>query len=715
LNEPTSRLLQLFLDEIEERVDVFDRDLLAFEASASQSERADLVTSLLRGAHSLKGAAASVRAGEIESVCHSLEDLLTAVRDGRVDLDAERINLLFAASDALRENGRCVRAGESGSQAFVALVPRIDAAAHGTLVVAPLRDAPAAVSMAAPAGRSPQARDGTVRVAAEKLDRLLEQSGELLVAWHRTQGIQAEVATIGEAVRALKSEWNVTGRERRSRVRIPERLRDLDRSFERLSQTIAADGAMLERAARRVDSEVRRIRMLPFALAVEGLERIVRDVAQTSGKNARLTIRGGEIELDRSILDGLRDPLVHLVRNAIDHGIESPERRATIGKSAQGEIVVTAALQGGGVEVTVADDGAGLDLPAIRKRAHERGFSIEDHDIAEAVFLPGVSTAREITGLSGRGVGLDAVRSALDALRGSVSVSSEPRGGTSFVLTLPLTLTTLPAILFDVAGQAFALDAAAVTRVARIDPANVAQVEGRPVIVGEDESLPLVHVRAVFGLVESESAARVPFPVLIVKRGNRRVAVRVDALLDQREVVVHALGARLASAKAVSGATILPDGSVALIARTAFLLERSLHLAQTLRAPVLAPESTLTQTKRILLVDDSITTRTLERSILEAAGYEVVGAADGEDAWRLLSETDFDLVLSDVDMPRMDGFSLVQAIRASSRMRDVPVILVTGRDTEADRRRGVEAGADAYVTKGEFDQRALLETIGDLL
>lgn len=703
--------MRLFIDEMDERINAFERSLMALEAQPSDAERAELVSSLFREAHSLKGAARSVEAGAIESVCHSLEDFLAEVREGRMQFDAASIELLFETADALRDAGNRLRTNQESSPRLVTLSQRLSFALRAP-------DAPEEEPEPAPATESPRAlplarsQPNTVRVAVGKLDDLLRQSGDLLVANYHAESRAGEAEALADLLRQLRCDPAL--RDAREGKRLQHRLREVERGLERLTEILGRDRSMLQHAAKRVDGEVRRIRTVPFATACEGLDRIVRDTARSTGKTVQLRLDGADIEIDRSIAEGLRDPLLHLVRNAADHGIEEPSRRRESGKPQTGTIAIAAALRGSGIEITVSDDGAGLDLPALRRRALERQFDLrDDDDVATAVFLPGVSTAARVTDVSGRGVGLDAVRAALDAMRGTIAVTSTPKHGTQFVMSLPLTMTTLRAVLCDLGGQIFALDSAIVQRISRISRSAIASAEGRAVIPGESAPIPLLPLHAVFDL--SIGAAESAYvTVVIVSVGERDVALSVDSLLDEREIVVRAPSPRLAGARAIAGTTMLPDGSLAMVARTSYVRDRALQLSRTWRgAPIARAEAA--PRHRILLVDDSVTTRTLERSILEAAGYDVVAASDGAEALKILATGDVDLVVSDIDMPRLDGFELVKKLRESSEFSDLPVVLVTARENEEDKRRGMEAGADAYIFKSGFDQRALLDTIGELI
>jgi two-component system, chemotaxis family, sensor kinase CheA len=656
-----SRLIRVFLSELDERLGTFEADLIALETPSSEADRAETITRLFRGAHSLKGAAASVGASGIEIVCQRLEDVLAKVRDGALQLDAARCQALFAATDELREAGRRLAGG----------------------------DAPAQMSASDPAplpGRMAsrvQVRETTLRIAADKIDALLEQSGELLASHHRAGDLLREMLEADDTVQR-----------------------------ERVAAAMHAERALLERTTSELNENLRSIRMLPFGVACEGLERVVRDTARATGKRCRLEIVGAELGVDRVMIERLRDPLVQLVRNAIDHGIEPPEERVRLGKPAEGTLQLWVRLTAGNIELTVSDDGRGLDLDGLRRRVRERGLDFDENDLARAVFLPGISTAASVTKLSGRGVGLDVVRSELEALGGSAEVTSTHQRGTRFLLTFPLTVTTLRVILVSAGDQLFGLPLTAIERVTRVEPGNVVSVEGRPVLLLGDGVIPLVPLHVALG-IDPPAHGDPQGIALIVRFAGQSLALTIDGLLDEREIHLRSLGPRLRALPHVSGAAIAGDGSIALILRARVVVESALAAARTVRSAPVAL-ATATVVKRVLLVDDSITTRALERSILEAAGFEVLTAADGAAAWTLLSTQTVDLVVSDVDMPRMDGFALVEAIRSSTAMRELPVILVTARENEADRRRGLEVGADAYIVKSSFRQEELLDAIGAL-
>lgn len=770
-----ARLMVTFLSELQEHVRALNRDLLALESGPAEVERAERIKDLLRTAHSLKGAARSVDLGLIEEACHRLEDLLAVARDHPASVDPDLFSLLFATADAIEEAG--VRLGERqdlAGSSLAALLPRLEAAAdlRAAATAEPATSpapgpSPAPIAEGTDAGpdeserrpsgalptptavEQPTARaagSGSVRVPAERLDALLMHSGELLVARGRREVRAQELAAIREFVGRWRAEWRgcekplralrrnedaspasragrIGGRllPRRASVvlgQVDDHLRRLEKDLERLAAATASDGRQLDQVADLVDDAVRRLRMLPFDEACQGLDRLVRDLARAGGKQVELVIEGGQVELDRSILEGLRDPLYHLVRNAVDHGIEPPDRRRAAGKPARGRIVVSAALRGAQVEVVVADDGRGVDLEAVRERARDQrpGEPPDERDLASCIFLPGFTTASQITSVSGRGVGLDVVKSRVESLHGTIDLSFTAGGGTRFALVVPLTLTTLRALLVEAGGQAFAWASTNVHRLVRIGPDDIRRVGGREMLVHGKVPLPLASLAEVLGLPAAESASPGGRrPGLIVAAGERRMAFVVDELVAEQEIVVKGLGARIRRIRNFSGATILPSGRIALVLNAAPLIR-----AATSRTPGTATAPGPSRTapaarKRLLVVDDSMTTRTLEKSILEGAGYEVVTAADGEAGWRLLQEQDVDLVITDIEMPRMDGFELTESIRRSGRSRDLPVILISARSSDRDKARGAEVGANAYIIKSAFDQKDLLESLAQLL
>jgi two-component system chemotaxis sensor kinase CheA len=740
-----ARLMKTFLGEAEEHVQTLNRNLLDLEKQATAAERAKIFKTLFRTAHSLKGASHAVKLPVLETACHKLEELFAAASDGRRSIDSELFRMLFAVVDAIQDVVRRLRAQKDlDDLPLTALLRHLDAviAGNGAAADMPVPELP--VPMAA--GEVPLPFDRLVRVPAEKFDALLAHSGQLIVAQRGAAARSEDATGLLEAVKRWRSDWRTVERtvERwidngaavsssapqqvtdhpaalSPRVaaafrRTADNIQHFEQELQRLASGLAGDRRNLERATGALDWEIRQARLLPFTEACAGLERAVRDLGKSSGKLVDLTIEGADIELDRSVLEGLKDPLLHLVRNSMDHGIETAALRHARNKPNRGRIRVSAALRGALVEVTVADDGGGLDLVAIRDRASQSNLPTPDDEsgLAHYIFLPSFSTAPVVTEISGRGVGLDAVKTQVEAMRGTVDVAFQAGQGTRFTLTVPLTLTTIRVLLARMQGQIFAFDNAAVERLMRIGPGDLRSVDGRDVLALGGAPTPVVSLANLLELPSQDTAHPDDrFPMLLLSVGGQRIGVLVDELLAEQEVMIRALGPRLAGLRAVSGGLVLSNGGVALILNPVELIRRATNQAPARSVMPVAPQ--VVSRGRLIVADDSVTTRTLEKSILEAAGYEVLVASDGAEAWRLLQEKGADLVVSDVEMPRMDGFDLTEAIRNSQRFRHLPVILVTGAESEAHRTRGLEVGANAYLLKSAFDQTTLLETIRQML
>lgn len=762
-DELIRRLTATFLEELAEHVRVFNAELLLLEQNPPPARRSEAIHALFRAAHSLKGAARAVSATGIEGVAHRLEDLLARIRDGRRELTPDLFQILFAAADGFEGAGRRFAEGSTLDAGLAPLLERVEMALRAPdspppaadptpdPVATPVPDAAAAVpdppvtpaapevSVEAPvlAAVSP-AQTSFVRIGHARLDLLLRQGSELTITRRRFEARREELAATQEVLSRLRGEWQTganalrrfkkhSGQEHQSEIvsEFPRRLERLvshtdeelgrlSREVERISNALREDSKALERVAAPLEAQIHQLRLLPFAQACEGLSRVVRDLAVAQKKQVDLRVIGGEIEVDRGIVEGLREPLLHLVRNAVDHGLELPEERVRANKPARANLTIAVVAAGDSVEVSVADDGRGLDRGAIQRGLRERGGSDEGlgGELERAIFLPGFSTAKAVTDVSGRGVGLDIVKTSVERLNGSVSVG-ESATGTRFVLVLPLTLSTVRVLFVRVAGEVVALPSAAIEVLLRVTTKDLQSLGEKTVIGYRGAPIPTAALAPMLGLTPTERDADTALFAVVLRAEGRRAALVVDEFLTEQDVVLKALGPRVQDLPFVSSGTLLPTGDVALVLKPTALLASALDLA--LFNPVGTSRAQTQARRRLLLADDSLTTRALERSILEAAGYDVVVAVDGQAAWQLLQERGADLLLSDVEMPRMDGLSLTKTVRSSARFRNLPVILLTSRDSAEDRARGLEAGANAYLIKSAFDQTKLLQAIEQLL
>ncbi len=583
----------------------------------------------------------------------------------------------------------------------------------------------------------------TVRVAVSRLDALLAQVGELTVGRTRLEERARALHRLIEQRRLDRRAWQNSRMLRRRLETLAEQNRDVAELlslFETTQETTKRaladsdqilqqwqdDVTQLKTINAALTDEVLAVRLLPAATLFSPLERLVRDLGQQLGKSVQLETSGGEIGVDRKILEGLRDPLMHMVRNAVDHGLESPQERRRAGKSETGAIELCVTSSGTFVTLKIGDDGLGLNPEKLIERAREKGIDTQgfnDSGILELIFEPGFSTATVVTDVSGRGVGMDVVRQNVRGLGGAIGIDSKPGHGTVFTLRLPAQLATLRVFLVRVGHYVLAVPSTLITRVGRLklefeashlttSGDTAMQLEDQTVVIQDGEAIPVIELGA---LLEVPFAANQGWqPYFILRFEATAFVYTVDAMLGEQAVVVKKLGYPLETHPAFEGAAVLIDGQIAPILSHTYLLERGLRrdigVPQELIKPSTAPRIT-----RILVVDDSVTSRALERSILEAAGFETLTAIHGAQALEVLRFEHVDLVLTDVEMPEMDGFALTAEIRRDPRLAQLPIILVTSLNTPEQRELGARAGADAYIVKGEFDQTVLLETIERLI
>lgn len=694
-------LLTMFTQEVRERASEMENAVLAIEASGDADRKRHLQEQLLRGAHSLKGAAGLLQVRGVETICHWMEEILSIAANVGIVLERSRLDLLLSAADAIRDAANLLESGE------------IPSPAHGQDVVEKLKAVATAVSddglkeahhhppMAEPeiAIRATDT-DGSMRVSAARLDALLYRSGEMLTFNAVMRRHAEQASSLREEARKMRAPGSdPTGQ-----------VASVEGGLRQLAAFLRQDVRLMQSAVTALDEEIRLARTQPFAEACKGLGRIVRDVAAASGKRAELEIRGGELEVDRSIVSALQDSLRHLVRNAVAHGIQAPEERRTAGRPEKGRILVSAAMRGNRMEVRVEDDGRGLNLALLSAATGESTHGKQaEADILRRVFEPGVSTSATVTSLSGRGIGLDIVKRNVEKLRGAVDVSQVPTGGAAFTLTLPLTLATVRVLEVLAGGHVFTIDTTSVQRVIRIDRGDFTLIEGRNFVRTPAGPMPFVDVSLWLRLQPNRSPASETTPAVVVDSPSGSTAVLVDEITGEQELLARSLGPRLANVRRYSGGMVLPDGRIALLLNVAALAEAAAEVRP--RNEVVARRSVAAARRKVLVVDDSKYVRTLVKLILEGAGYDVTMATDGTEALKQLRDHGADVVVADVDMPSMNGFELTRAIRQSDRFTGTPVVLVTGRESLEDKVKGLRAGANAYLRKDQFDAHDFLETM----
>ena len=745
----TSEFVGSFVQEARENLAALNRGMVELEKAPDD---ADLLTELMRAAHTLKGTSRMLKFMDINQVAHRTEDVLQGIRDGQVAMSAEAGDVLFMALD---EIGTCVEAIASGGRpedrdvsglcrALEDLAGEESAApveAHADPAIPAAPDEPAAPPRVAIEITEPEARtaapaaaaapkpvpadtvEETLRIGTANLDTVIRLSGEIRISGMRLDHTFSQFAEMRRLFRAFQGD--VERCSQRQRVEAgPEpvcqgvgaiyaRLDDLYRGYRE-------DLAGLERMATELQEKALDMRMLPLSTLFDVLPRAVRDLSRAVGKEVELVVEGANTRMDKKIIEQLDGPMVHMVRNCIDHGIETPEEREVAGKGRTGTLRIAASQEGDHIAIVIEDDGNGIDLEAVRQKALQKELvaqeeidRMSDRDVADLVFLPGFSTASIITDLSGRGVGMDVVRSAIEGLKGSVIVDTERGVGTRFALQLPLTLTTTRAMMVECGALSFSIPIGYVTEVVEVEPGAITQVVDREAVSLRDQMIPIADLGQVLGLGGPTRALESCPTVLIVRSGPDHIALTVDSIIDEQDILLKPLPAHLGETPCVSGVCIFGDSQISVVLHVPGLVEAMRTMRRTPATGSTAPLRSAG--KRILVVDDSLNTREIEKSILEAHGYEVDLAADGVEGLAMALETPYDMVVTDLDMPRMDGFALVERLRNESDHAHTPIVIVTSREQEADRRRGIEVGADAYISKGGFDQSKLIDTIGSLI
>jgi two-component system chemotaxis sensor kinase CheA len=738
-----SAFIGKFKEEAAEYLQRLNEGVIALEGGP---ENRPLIDRMLRDAHTLKGSSRMVGLLEISDIAHRLEDIMVGLRDGQRPYVPELSDGFFDALDTIMYLTE--HAGEDASATLnvPALLSRLESlnatGAPGPAVspgsqVTP-REAPAptpAASAGVEDGALHTRESSTVRVRTEHVDRLLNLVGEVVIgdikADERERELRSVAVLAGETSRLwARLRAGVAGLDPGAADSLALYVESLDSALAeqrnhlaRLTAASAEDSSRSSTVVQDLQEQAMALRMLPVATVTAALPRAVRDLARQAGKDVELVIEGGDTELDRKVLEEINDPLIHIVRNAIDHGIETREQRRAAGKPERGRVCIAARQEGDRIIIEVSDDGAGIDPARIREVAERRGYvtaeeaaALTDRQAMYLIFEPGFTTSSIITELSGRGVGMDVVSEfVVEKLRGALDVESVPGEGATFSLTIPLTLALIRALLVRVDGQTFAVPTVSITETLRIDPAEVMRTEGHDVIRRERRTIPLVSMCAVLGFDAAVATPR-RLPVIVVGLSGRRMAFVVDAMLGEQRIVIKTLADQLGRAEMVAGVTVLGAGEVVPILDVSALIARGREISGfRSRRPQPAVQQPARR-RRVLICEDSFTTRELERSIFEAAGYSVETAPDGAQGLAKLKEgIRVDAVVTDVQMPAMTGFELARAIKADPALKGIPVVIVTSLERAEEKAEGIDSGADAYITKSVFNQDTLLDTVERLM
>jgi two-component system sensor histidine kinase and response regulator WspE len=732
-------MLDLFREEARTQTQDLTAGLLALERDP---HAADTLEACMRAAHSLKGAARIIDLTLAVDVADAMEECFVSAQNGQITLRHSQIDVLLRGVDLLLAVAQTTEAELSTRQAEVtafreALQRSLAGQQDGpgrddTAASANILADPALAGSVAAAGS--EGGDRMLRITATSLNHLLDLAGESLMEARRLKPfaegllrlkrLQADVA---QALAPLRGAEPADMTDEQRKMALAETYDRMVACQQSLSERLIEFDALGRRAtslADRLYDEAIACRMRPFEDGVRWYARIVRDLGRALGKEVRLEIVGGSTSVDRDILEKLDMPLGHLLRNAVDHGIETPEERWAAGKPAEGVVRLEASHNAGTLQIVIADDGPGIDLDKLRTAivarsltSEETAHRLSDAELLEFLFLPGFTMKGTVTTISGRGVGLDAVQTMVKQVRGTVRITSQHGHGTRFQLHLPLTLSVVRTLLVEIGGEPYAFPLTGILRAMKLPKDRIAMLEGRQHFTLDNRQIGLVAAHQVFEgddpRLDSDALS-----VVVVGDQHTPYGLVVDRFQGECDLVVKPLDPRLGKIAGISAAALREDGAPVLIVDLADLIrsiEKITSSSQLSTVRSGAADIDRVRRKRVLVVEDSLTVRELERKLLAQHGYEVEVAVDGMDGWNAVRAGPFDLIVTDVDMPRMDGIELVTLIKGDPSLRSRPVMIVSYKDREEDRRRGLDAGADYYLAKGSFHDEALVQAVVDLI
>ncbi|MBE2280896.1 MAG: hybrid sensor histidine kinase/response regulator [Ignavibacteriaceae bacterium] len=771
-------LKEIFKTEFEENIQILNQELLKLEKN---KEDLEALTKLMRVAHSMKGGARMIGLSGVVDLAHFFEDMLGEVKKKNTLLNASDFNAMYKALDLIKDLVEEVVSGNKIVENPNSLVDKIinykisfpvdssnspeatpktndvfdqipkkentvrseDVIEYGAIPHTPKpEEEPVTVKQDIRLidESSKNFVIDTVRVASNNLDTLMNLSGELTVTnlrlIQRFNKIEGIISLLEESARAVSQQRFSTfakpseqggGNNNDLLLKAEsEKMEQLLDFVYQLKAGLNEDTSRLDFVTNRFEEIIKDLRVLPLSHVFNLFPRMVRDMSQTMGKLINFKIEGEGIKADKKILEEIKDPLMHIIRNAIDHGIETPEKRVEAGKLKEGTILLSAKQSSSTIIIEIDDDGAGLDSEQIKKSAIKKGLikkqdaaELSDSQIFQLIFSPGFSTAKLITDVSGRGVGLEVVLANVQKLKGTIGVDTKPGKGTKFKLEIPVTLATLRIIIVRLNNEIYAIPVEYVKSAISVKRSSVFSLDGCDAIIYEEKPVSVFKLEEILEIKnteieESAKEGEENFECILISVMGETIGLFVDEILDEQEALVKPLGMMLKRVRNVTGSAILGSGDVCIVLNPVDI-HKSVKLNSGKSSSTVAGKKKKDVKKIILLVEDSLTTRTQEKRILEGAGFTVITAVDGVEGFQKLSGNKIDLIVSDIEMPNLDGLSFTKKVRAEKKFSSLPVVLVTSLSSDEQKQKGLDAGANAYITKSNFDQKLLLETIARLL
>lgn len=758
------RLQAMFKIEAEEHIQAISSGLIGLEKNPKEKKSPGLIETIFRAMHSLKGAARSVNRNDIESICQAAESIFSKMKNEQLVLSTEQFDLIHKAIDIISEmipgsdkrtvtdNRELIKqlrritvAGQSVIKEDIPQTINKSVSDNVTPITPSIEVSSAKLELTEmkpsekPEEKSPPLE--TVRISTAKLDPLFLQAEQMIQSKITSVKRIADLKNLSEFVsiwkneiRKLESRHFINNELQLKEIirSTNENLEETERSIINISHAIENDQRSLGRMIDDHLDSMKKVLMLPISTIIEGFPRLVRDLARIQGKEVDLIIQGEEIEVDKRILEELKDPLTHMIRNCVDHGIKNPEERLKSNKSPRGTIsLIFTVIDSHNLDITISDDGAGINTEKVHAAAVKSGLLSKDNikniSVQESlalIFKSGITTSPIITDISGRGLGLAIVYEKVEKLDGKITVESKPGLDTTFRIVLPMTLSTFRGVLVKAGEHLFFIPTINVERVLGVKREEIKTVENQETILIGQEIVGIKKLSDVLGIddrtkvkpaqkssIESTSNF---VQLLFLIQGDKRICFKVDEIFDEHQILVKELGKQLIHIRNIGGAAVLGSGKVVPVINVSDLMKSAVGFTSA-KSTVEHELAEDVKTYKILVVDDSITSRTLIKNILSSAGYDVTTAVDGVDAFTKALVGEFDLVVSDVDMPRMNGFELTAKIKKDKKLGELPVVLVTALETREDREHGIDVGADAYIIKSSFDQSNLLEVVKKLL
>jgi two-component system chemotaxis sensor kinase CheA len=723
--EPDPKLLKLLIEtftlELEEQTQIMIDAILVLEKIAPDDANfMKTIDTIFRAAHNIKGASRGIGITDIGNLSHQLESLFSSVKKKSFQLKSFHIDLALEAIDKMRIAMQAFLLNKPLDFDIKDILSRLENSIIQTSEPVAKHAVTETIVKSHPVTKDAISSD-YIRVSIASIDRVSALMEEIQVDKISMDEHKNTNNAVAVKIRDLKDLWK-KNKDKDKNIIINDLIIEINDLVDQLQKSFHYDINDLFSQTNLLQDEVGHLRLIPASLLLRSLPRIVRDISQQLNKNVELHFKGDDVKMDKLILEGLHDPFIHLIRNAIDHGIESSQERVKMNKSTQAHIHIEIIDEGDEILILVKDDGLGLNIDKISEIALKKNIAsaaeiseMSVADISQLIFYPGFTTSDIITNVSGRGVGLDVVKSNLAELKGSVSVESIPNVGTTFYLRVPLTLAGERGLIVASANQHFVIPTHSILRISSLNNVDIKQVEGHEVLQFDNHPILLRTLEDLLALQKTERSTHATFFAVIIKKDWQTLALVVDEIIGEREIIVKPLQAPLSHIPCVAGATLSSRGDVVLVLNAGDLIRKGTESNFTTILSENLDVLTVKDKIHILVVDDSITTRTLEQNVLENRGYKVTTALNGKEAWDLLQIETFSLLITDVNMPIMDGFELTEKVKQSEKLNAMPVIIVTSLDSDSEKKRGIEVGANAYIVKSEFESNTLLQTVSQLV